>query len=349
LSKATDRITRLPLMQARPVARMVLTLSLCLGALAARWVLGPYFPPGYPFVTFFPAVILSSFLFGQRAGLLAAVLCGLFAWFFFIPPVGRFTFDQASLVAMLFYTGVVAVDIAVIHWMQVANRRLREAREEGRRLAEESTRLAVRSDVLFQELQHRVGNNLQMVAAVLSMQLRNLEEPTARRAISDAVSRVQVIGSIQRRLYRGNGELVPLDDFIAEVCDQLMISGGRPGIACSVKAASGLVLPPDAAVPMALILAEALANAMEHGFADRDAGRVDVVLSQDAQSVTLEVRDNGAGLPEGVDISKADSLGLRISRVLSRQLGAAYVLEDAGPGCRMRLSLPAARFAPQAS
>ncbi len=344
-----DRITRLPLMQARPVARTVITLVLCLLALAVRWLIAPYVPPGYPFVTFFPTVIVSSFLFGKRAGILAGVVCGLFSWYFFIPPAAVFSFDQASFVAMLFYTGVVAVDIVLIHWMQLANRRLREAREEGRRLAEESERLVARTDLLFQELQHRVGNNLQMVAAVLSMQLRHMEEPTARRAISDAVQRVQVIGSIQRRLYRSNGELVPLDDFIGEVCDQLMISSGRPGITCSVNAASGLVLPPDAAVPMALILAEALANAMEHGFVDRDAGRVDVVLEHDADEMTLQVRDNGAGLPAHFDIAKADSLGLRISRVLSRQLGATYVLEDAGPGCRMSLTLPSARFAPQSA
>jgi two-component sensor histidine kinase len=346
LSKATDRIARLPLMQAQPVARMAITIALCLAALAIRWELGRYFPPGYPFVTFFPTVIVSSFLFGKRAGIVAAVLCGLFAWYFFIPPIGRFAFDQASMVAMLFYTGVVAVDIVLIHWMQLANKRLREAREESRRLTEESDRLVARTDLLFQELQHRVGNNLQMVAAVLSMQLRNLEEPAARRAISDAVQRVQVIGSIQRRLYRSNGELVPLDDYVGEVCDQLMISSGRPGIACSVKAATGLVLPPDAAVPMALILAEALANAMEHGFVGRDAGRVDVVLEHEGEQMMLQVRDNGNGLPAQFDIGKADSLGLRISRVLSRQLGATYTLEDAGPGCRMRLTLPAARFAP---
>jgi two-component sensor histidine kinase len=137
--------------------------------------------------------------------------------------------------------------------------------------------------------------------------------------------------------------------YVGEVCNQLMISSGRPGITCSVKAMTGLVLPPDAAVPMALILAEALANAMEHGFVDREAGRVDVVLEHEADQMTLQVRDNGAGLPADFDIGKADSLGLRISRVLSRQLGATYVLEDAGPGCRMCLTLPSARFAPQAA
>lgn len=345
LIRVLDGIERLPLMQNRGLARTLITLALCLAALAARWVMAPYFPPGYPFVSFFPTVIVASFLFGRATGIFAGVLCGLFAWYVFIPPVFTFTLDRASLVAMAFYVGVVAVDILVIHWMQAANARLRDERERGRRLATESAQLAERSELLFQELQHRVGNNLQMVAAVLSLQLRGLEEPLARLAIADAVARIQVIGAIQRRLYRNNGELVPLDHFVGEVVEQIMQSNGRPGITFDVRAQSGLVLPPDAAVPMALILAEAVANALEHGFATRDSGHVDVLVEHHGDAVMLQVSDDGAGLPAGFDLARCDSLGLRISRILSRQLGASYALEDGETGCAMRLTLPGERFA----
>ncbi|VWX53005.1 histidine kinase dimerization/phosphoacceptor domain -containing protein [Novosphingobium sp. 9U] len=345
MSRTATLIERLPLLQKQPVLRCVLAVVLSLATVQLRWSLKDWLPVGYPFVVFFPTVIVTAFVFGRMAGILAGFVCGLFAWYYFIPPVGVFSFDRGSLVAMAFYTGVIVVDIALIHWMQVTNRRLRAAREEGQLHAEQSDRLAERSELLFQELQHRVGNNLQMVAAVLSLQLRGLDEPRARRAISDAVARVQVIGSIQRRLYRSNGELVPLDDFIREVSEQIMRSSGGPGVTLRIEAATGLVLPPDAAVPMALILAEAIANALEHGLAGRAAGSVTVLLEQGDGSVRLEVRDNGAGLPPGFDAAQADSLGLRISRVLSRQLGADYALHDTAPGCRMCLSLPEARFA----
>lgn len=341
---AINRIEHLPMLQDRPVARYLIAIVLCVAAVALRLALDGMLPPGYPFVTFFPPVILSSFLLGRGTGIFAALVCGLFAWGLFIPPIGEFPVNRASIIAMSFYTTVVAIDIALVHWMQAANARLRAAREEGRLLQEESLRLAERSELLFQELQHRVGNNLQMVAAVLSLQLRGLDEPSARRAISDAVARIQVIGSIQRRLYQSNGQLVPLDDFVTDVCDQLMRSGARAGIACDVQAQSGLVLPPDAAVPMALVLAEALANALEHGFVGRETGRIVVVLERRHDEVTLTVTDDGAGLPAGTDSSRSESLGLRISRILSRQLGAAYVLENAHPGCTMRLTMPSGRF-----
>lgn len=345
LDKGITSIERLPLLQDRPVARYAMAALGALAALGLRFACDGIMPAGYPFVVFFPPVIVISFLLGRGPGILAGALCGVFAWTFFIAPANGYVFDASSAVAMAFYTGVVTVDVVLIHWMQVTNARLRDAREQGRILAETSAGLAERSELLFQELQHRVGNNLQMVAAVLSLQLRTLDEPMARRAISDAVARVQVIGSIQRRLYRSNGELVPLDDFIGEVCDQLMRSSGHSGIACIVEAESGLVLPPDAAVPMALILAEALANALEHGFAGRESGRIEVRLERHDGSVTLRVRDDGAGLPPGFAAGQVDTLGLRISRVLSRQLDAEYVLESADPGCAMTLVLPAGRFA----
>jgi two-component sensor histidine kinase len=343
-SSMSRLIEHLPLLADRPGLRYASTLVFCVLLLLLRLALHPVFPPGYPFVTFFPAVIVVAFLFGPRTGVFAGVLCGVFAWYYLIAPDHSFRLDGPILVALGFYTGVVAVDVTLVHWMQTANAQLRLAREQGRRLAEESERHAERAELLFQELQHRVGNNLQMIGAVLSLQLRGLEEPTARRAITDAVSRLQVIGRIQRQLYRKNGELLPLDTFVAEVCEQFMRSNGRPGIACKVVAQTGLVLPPDAAVPMALVLSEAIANALEHGFADREHGRVDVVLDQQGDRLDLQVRDDGRGLPPGFDPAKSESLGLRISRVLCQQLNADYTLEPSSTGCTMRMQLSAQRF-----
>ncbi|AIT79340.1 histidine kinase [Novosphingobium pentaromativorans US6-1] len=349
LSKISRFTERLPLLSGMPPVQYGVTLALCLLALLLRWELDGAFPPGYPYLTFFPAVIITSFLFGPRPGIVAAVLCGLFAWYFFIPPRLSFHGDSGTVTALLFYGGVVAVDIGLVHLMQAANRRLLDARENVRELAEERGRLADRSELLFQEMQHRVGNNLQMIAAVLSLQLRGLNEPSARNALSDAVSRLQVIGRIQRQLYRPDGDLMPLDSFIREVVGQLMVSNGRPGIACNIEADSGIVLRPGTAVPLALILSEAVANALEHGLCERESGTILVKVLQRDDDILLSVEDNGAGLPDGFDLEKADSVGLRISRLLSQQLEGRMILENRGSaphssGARMTMVLPASQM-----
>lgn len=342
LSRFTER---LPFLPDRPLVRYTVTVALCLFALWLRWFLDAAFPPGYPFLTFFPAVILSSFLFGPRPGVVASVLCGLFAWYVFIPPRMAFAFDGGTLTAMAFYTGVVVVDIALVHFMQAANARLHRAREEVRALAEERRQLAERAELLFQEMQHRVGNNLQMVGAVLSLQMRTLTEPVARRALSDAAGRLQVIGNIQRQLYHQDGRLVPLDRFLGEVCAKTMASSARTGITCAVEAQEGITLRPDSAVPVALIVTEAIANALEHGFPQQESGAITVRLARFGDGVLLRVEDDGRGLPPGFDPASTQSIGLRISRILSQQLEGQIVLENGARGTRMTLELPLSRLA----
>jgi len=124
-----------------PVTRLAGTLAIFGAAWAARALLDPLLPPGFPYVTFFPAVILTAFLFGLRAGLLSAVLCGAVAWYFFISPTRSFRIEGAE-VALGLYVFVVATDLALLHGMRVANRLLREQRQTSLDLAAEKEQQA---------------------------------------------------------------------------------------------------------------------------------------------------------------------------------------------------------------
>lgn len=117
-----------------PAARLAGTLAIFGAAWGARVLVDPLLPPGFPYVTFFPAVILTAFLFGLRAGLLSAVLCGLVAWYYFISPIPSFTLAGAE-VALGLYAFVVGTDLALIHGMRVANRELRRQRQTSLDLA----------------------------------------------------------------------------------------------------------------------------------------------------------------------------------------------------------------------
>lgn len=134
-SRVTRWIERLPLAGHRPIIGLLATLAICVGAWLLRIVADPLLPPGFPFVTFFPAVIITSFLFGVRLGLLSAVLCGLIAWYFFLLPVNSFQLEGAG-VALAFYVFVVGTDLLLVHGMQTANRQLMREREVNRQLAE---------------------------------------------------------------------------------------------------------------------------------------------------------------------------------------------------------------------
>ena len=343
------RMEQLPLLADRRWLAYLLILLLSGLAWAIRLVLDNVFPPGFPYLTFFPAVILSSFLFGRGPGIVSAVVCGLLAWYFFIPPAYSFGLQRGTAVALLFYVGVVSVDIALIHWMQRANKRLLAERERNRQLAEERGhlaeergRLAEQTELLFSELQHRVSNNLQMVGAVLTLQKRGVSDPTARQALDDASSKLQMIGRIQRQLYSTSGEQVTLEVFLPDLVHDLIAAGGKPGVICSIDAEPGIMLPPDAAIPLALIMAEAVANAIEHGFAGRELGCIAITLSRRGSQIELLVHDDGHGLPTGFNLEQASSLGLKVARTLASNLGANLMIESADPGSRLTLLIPTA-------
>ena len=102
MQRVNDRfVERLPLVLARPVYAYLISLLFCSAAFILREAAAPLLPNGYPFVTFFPAVILSSFLFGVRPGVFTAVLCGFLSWYFFIPPFAQLVFNPGVAVAML--------------------------------------------------------------------------------------------------------------------------------------------------------------------------------------------------------------------------------------------------------
>jgi len=327
-------LEQLPLLGDRRALAYSVALALSAIAWWIRWTLDPAFPPGFPYLTFFPAVIISSFLFGRGPGTLSAIVCGLLAWYFFIPPANSFDFEPRTLVALGFYAGVVAVDIGLVDAMQRANQR-------SSRLAAEQRQLAERTELLFSELQHRVSNNIQMVGAMLSLQQRQVVDPIARMVLADASTKLQLIGRIQRQLYSTTGEQVPLDIFLRDLMADLFAADTKPGIIHRIEAVPGLRLSPDAAIPLALIMAEGIANAMEHGFANREFGQLVVTLTRQDDVIALCVIDDGAGLPPGFDLQGSNSLGLKLVRSLAKQMGAELIVEN-GPsaGTILRLTLP---------
>lgn len=322
----------LPLGRDRPVLGYSGSIAICVLAVLMRFAANDALPVGYPYVGFFPAVILATFLFGVGPGILAAVLCGAAAWHFFIPPFQAFKMSAGVVLAMGMYSIVAATNIAVLAWMQGANGRLRLEHERNRQLAE-------RSDLLFRELQHRVSNNLQVVGGLLALQKREVSDPQARLAIDEASRRLGLIGRIHRQLYSPTGAELRLTAFLNQLATDLIDTTGKQGISCTVEANDDLPLQPDAAVPIALIIAESITNAIEHGFADREEGAIVIRVAARGELIELSVSNDGADLPDGFDLTRSESLGLRLAQMLAEQLQGDFSLST-GAGTTAMLRMP---------
>lgn len=301
-------------------------------ALISRLALSDMLPPGFPFLTFFPVVMICAFLFGRGPGILCAFTSGMAAWYFLLSPVHTLTLNIGNAMALLFYLLVVTVDIILIDLsMRFARAAVRQ-REVSRQLAE--TR-----QLLFRELQHRVSNNLQVIGALLSAQRRRVTDPEAQMAIEEAATRLTVIGEISRELYHPDGEQADMAEFLRRLSEAVMRASGRSDVTCRLAVDGPLTLLPDQAVPLALVMTEALSNALEHGLPDR-AGLITVTLHREGRDgLILSIEDDGAGLPDGFDVQATDQLGLRIAGQLAKQLRGSFALapRDGASGSRATL------------
>ena len=207
-----------------------------------------------------------------------------------------------------------------------------------------SARLAATRELLFRELQHRVSNNLQMVAALLTVQRRKIADPEAKLALDEASRRLGVIGRISRQLYDPTGAGKDLPAFLDQLARDVIETSGHANITHHVSGISPNGLGPEAAIPLALVVAEAIANSIEHGFANReDACRVDIrVRSTADHRLQVEVEDDGCGLPVGFTLEQSESLGLKIATMLASQLGGNFTLQPGISGTLARLELPLA-------
>lgn len=326
-------LSRLPLARESKAIGYLVALALTGLGLVLRELVEPLLPAGYPFVTFFPMVIATAFLFGVGPGVVAALLCGGLSRYFFVAPTNSFALTGGAGMAMALYAFVVCVDIALVALMQRAFRQLERERAYGQALADHR-------EVLFRELQHRVGNNLQMVGALLNLQKRKITDPAAQAAIADAVHRLTLIGRIQRDLYGMSDAYSGLDGFLQQIVCDLVDSAGRADLTVEISGGEGLSLHPDDAIPVALIVAEAVSNAIEHGFAQCSSGRIAVRITEAAGELVIAVENDGHPLAEGFDAAASGRLGLRLARNLAVGRKGAFVLERGEAGTIARVTLP---------
>ena len=286
-----------------------------------------WLPPGFPFLTFFPAVIFTAYFAGLGPAVLCATLSGLAAWYFFIPPYNLFRLDFANGVALAFYASVAAINIVVIDLMRRSVRQLAAERERYEHLAESR-------DLLYRELHHRVSNNLQVVGALLRLQVAGVKDGDARHALSEAGGRIETIARIQRELHNRVGAPAPFRDFAkALLADATLAAGAR--ITLTLEGGES-PLHPDQATAVTLVMLESFNNALEHAFGGGE-GAVRVRLDQAGEQHVLTVTDNGKGPPEGFDAAQSQSLGLRIVRAMATQLGGRFEMtrEDGRTVCRL--------------
>ncbi|MFM9105435.1 MAG: sensor histidine kinase [Chloroflexota bacterium] len=208
---------------------------------------------------------------------------------------------------------------------------------------QEALQAYVTASALLQEMHHRVRNNLQTVAALLSLQLRKNEDAPWAGALREAVSRVQAIASIHDLLSDESRLAGTTADIIARhVADEAHRTLIPPGLTVSFDIPpSDVMLPSKQATVMALLVNELVANAVRHGFAGLETGHISIVATQHLGIARVVVENDGNQPPAGFTPDMSTGLGMRIvQRLVTSDLGGEFTLERAGLGTRATISFP---------
>jgi two-component sensor histidine kinase len=310
----------------------LITSFICLaGAAVVRIVIDMIAPGVTPFVLIFPLVLLAALAGGWRTGALTLTVAELWAWYYVIPPRGFFFKGEAqpANLAAIWVAGLIVV--AAVHVFRSLT--TREVDETQARVAER--------DLMLRELEHRMKNNFQTVAALLEMQLRRASDEPARAALREALTRVISISQAHRNLYAGDGtRSVDMSVYLSNLCADLsdaLFLGEVVRLDCQVEAGS---LDRDRAVAVGLIVNELVTNAAKHAFTEGRPGQIKVVFGRRGDGYRLTVEDDGRGLPSDF-ATRRTGLGRGLVEAFSRQAGGKLIVRKDGPGAKFEVDLAA--------
>jgi PAS domain S-box-containing protein len=183
-------------------------------------------------------------------------------------------------------------------------------------------KLVHQKEILMKELQHRVKNNLNIIASLVNLEMRRIKDPEIREVFANTQSRIQSMAAIYERFsLSADIETVALDEYINDLADTILQTFTTGSIHIHlISDLDPVNIDTKRAVNLGLILNELLTNAYKYAFSGRKKGESRITLKKRDNKINLTVADNGIGLPEDFDLRTAKSMGLLLVNSLVNQL-----------------------------
>lgn len=185
-------------------------------------------------------------------------------------------------------------------------------------------------EVLLKEIYHRVKNNLLVVSSLLEIQCSSIEDPEMIRILQNSQERIYSMALVHEQLYRSdNLQKIDISLYIKALLDNISTShiNSEEKINLIVDAQE-INLNIETVNSCGLIINELITNALEHAFTEQEQGNIWLNLKYNAEGeIELIIKDDGRGMPSDFDFDDAESLGLRLVKILTRQLEGKLELD----------------------
>jgi len=182
--------------------------------------------------------------------------------------------------------------------------------------------LAAEREMLLREVNHRVGNSLQIIASLLHLQASSATEDDVKAALTNAMGRVAAVAQVHRRLYTSHDlKSVLLNQYLDALLDDLRRSAEGNRMSRLTLKATPIEIDPDRAVAIGIIVNELVMNAVKYAYPDQ-AGPIHVEVGADGDDLVLSIADNGVGLGAKID-PRSTGMGQRIVSAMATKLEAS--------------------------
>jgi two-component sensor histidine kinase len=199
--------------------------------------------------------------------------------------------------------------------------------------------LAAEREVLLREVNHRVGNSLQIIASLLHLQANSATQEGVKAALTNAMGRVAAVAQVHRRLYTSHDvNSVLLNQYLESLLEDLRRSAEGNKMSRLTLKAEPIEIDPDRAVAIGIIVNELIMNAVKYAYPD-GAGPIHVELKAQDDDLLLAISDDGVGLNVKAD-PRSTGMGQRIVSAMAAKLEASVERDPAHSGTRVAVRFP---------
>jgi two-component sensor histidine kinase len=196
--------------------------------------------------------------------------------------------------------------------------------------------LAAEREVLLREVNHRVGNSLQIIASLLHLQANSSTQDGVKAALTNAMGRVAAVAQVHRRLYTSHDlKSVLLNQYLEALLEDLRRSAEGNRMSRLTLKAEAIEIDPDRAVAIGIIVNELVMNAVKYAYPD-GAGPIHIVLAANGDALELSIADDGVGLNAKTD-PRSTGMGQRIVTAMAQKLDASVERDPDHAGTRIVL------------
>ena len=201
-------------------------------------------------------------------------------------------------------------------------------------------RALVTKDATIREIHHRVKNNLQTVSALLRLQSRRIDDPSAAAALDEAVHRIASIALVHETLSNSDETTVAFDEVLTSLVTHSLELSPRMNQLNIERIGKIGSLESRLATPLSLVVTELIHNALEHGLATSGT-HLRIELQRYSNEGLVTISDDGVGLPDGFNLATSANLGLQIVLTLTEnELNGDLKLESSEKGTQAKLRFP---------